>query len=217
MALVTTTTSAAVAAGDNSVNLTSVSGLTVGMLIKIDQEFMAVAYTSATIANPVAVRRGLNGTFAAAHVSGANASYAASSDTTAWGDASATVVVAYPLAGLRRKVLSYSATGAITLPVSGEDMVAILNGTTGLTMTVAVPTKDIDGAQLWIASNGAATTTTVQFTGGLSGAGGSYDVLTINTTAPVLLGPFMAVNGLWQAAAGVAIAGTVTALTATIG
>lgn len=214
MAFTTPTLSSAFAITDTILNVTSATGFAAGNYLRVDQEFVRISkqYVSGTVI-PLD-GRGLNGTVAAAHVSGANITAGLPSD---WTNPSASVITAYPLAGLRRKVMSYSAAGAITLPSSGEDMIAIINGTTGLAMTVAVPTKDIDSALLWIASNGAATTHTVQFTGGLSGGGANYDVLTINTTAPVLLGPFMAVNGLWQAAAGVAIAGTVTALTATIG
>jgi hypothetical protein len=73
----------------------------------------------------------------------------------------------------------------------------------------------MDGTILWIASNGAAAHT-VTFTGGLSGASTSYDVITVNSGAPVLLGPFMAINALWQCAVAVPMAGTVTNLTATV-
>ena len=111
--------------------------------------------------------------------------------------------------------MTYGAAGAITLPTAGTDMLAIINGTSALAMTVAVPTKDLDGSLLWIASDGAGAHT-VTFAGGLSGAGSSYDVVTINATAPVLLGPFMAVNSLWQCAVAVPMAGTVTNLTATV-
>ena len=124
-------------------------------------------------------------------------------------------MVQYPLAGRTRRVSTYGAAGAIALPVAGTDEVAVLNGTSALAMTVAVPTKDMDGCMLWIASDGAAAHTCT-FASGLSGAGSSYDVVTINATAPILLGPFMAINSLWQCAVAVPMAGTVTNLTATV-
>ena len=213
MALTRTTLSAAVALGDTSILVASATGIVANDLVKVDEEFMQVlsTYSSGTT---IPVRRGQNGTAQVAHPTTAGVVHAATSDAE-WGGTPAGVVVPYGLAGRRRRVLSYSATGAITLPVAGEDMVAILNGTTILAMTIAAPTTDMDGSLLYISANGAAAHT-VTFTGGLSGAGGSYDVLTINATAPVTLGPFMAVNALWQAPVGVAMAGTVTNITATL-
>ena len=99
--------------------------------------------------------------------------------------------------------------------MAGSDAIAIINGTSALAMTVAAPTKDMDGCALYIASNGAANHT-VTFTGGLSGAGTSYDVCTINATAPVVIGPVLAINGLWQLTVAVPLAGTVTNITATV-
>lgn len=194
MALTTTTTSAAIAAADTAVNLTSVSGLTVGMLIKVDQEFMQVSYTSSTIANPVAVRRGINGTFVAAHVSGVNATYGATSDT-AWGDPSATVITAYPLSGVRRKAVSYAASGAISLPVAGEDLDVTLIGTGALAMTLAVPTKDVDGCELTVFGNGKAAHT-LTFATAIGNAGAGYTVLTFPAGGVVGV-KLKASNGLW--------------------
>lgn len=212
MSLTTTTLSAALTASGQSIVVASASGFAAGSYVKIDQEFVRVAKSYVSGTTIPLDGRGLNGTIAAAHVSGANVVVGVGSD---FANPSASVVAAYPLAGLRRKLLSYSASGAIDLPVAGEDLVVILNGTSVLAMTVAVPTKDIDGCLLWVASNGVAAHT-VTFTGGLSGAGTSYDVFTVNSGAPVLLGPFMAVNGLWQAAVAIAATGTVTNLTAGI-
>ena len=109
--------------------------------------------------------------------------------------ASAAVVASYPLAARRRKLTSYSAGGALTLPASGEDVIAILNGTSVLAMTLAAPTKDIDGSILYIVGNGVAAHT-VTVSGGFSGASTGYTVFTVNASAPVLI-MAMAVNGLW--------------------
>ena len=213
MALTRTTLSAAAAAGDGNIIVTSATGIVANDLVKVDEELMAVlsTYVSGTT---IPVRRGIEGTLQVAHPVTAGVVHAARDDAE-WGNVPAATVVAYGLAGRRRRVLSYSAAGAITLPAAGEDMVAILNGTTILAMTVAAPTEDMDGSLLYIASNGAAAHT-VEFTDGLSGAGASYDVLTVNATAPVVLGPFMAVNALWQAPVATPMAGTVTNITATL-
>lgn len=212
MALTTTTTSAAIAQNDSAINLTSLTSLVAGSIIKIDEEFMTVSSGWTTAANPVNVIRGQNGSTQLAHVSGANAVFGAGSD---FATPNAAVSTAYALAGRRRKLISYSASGAITLPSAGEDVVAILNGTSALAMTIAAPTKDMDGSFLYVASNGAANHT-VTFTGGLSGAGANYDVCTINATAPVCLNVAMACNGLWMAVVSVPLAGTVTNITATV-
>lgn len=211
MALVRTTLSSAVAASDTSVVVASATGFAAGYVFRIDGEDFKVGktYLSGTT---IPCLRGQNGTAVSAHVSGAGVVAGTGSD---WSVPSPQTDVQYPIAGRARSVTSYSATGAISLPTPGADAVAILNGTSVLAMTVAAPGKDVEGSLLWIASNGAAAHT-VTFTGGLSGASTSYDVLTVNATAPVLLGPFMAVNSLWQAAVTVPMSGTVTNITAAL-
>lgn len=215
MAFTATTLSVACAATDTVLNVASATGFAANQYVKVDEEFCQVAasYTSGT---QIPVRRGINGTKVVAHPISANVITDAISSTATsdWGNPSASVVTAYPLAGRRRVVTSYSASGAITLPASGEDVVAILNGTSALAMTIAVPTKDQDGAILYIAGNGAAAHT-VTFTGGLSGAGTSYDVITVNATAPVVL-MAMAINGLWNSMVATPMAGTVTNITGSV-
>jgi hypothetical protein len=212
MALTTTTLSGASNAADEFINVTSATSFAANQYVKCGEEQMQIfqTYLSGTV---VPVRRGVNGTFPEDHPSGANVITGVASD---FSGPNATVVSSYPLAGRRRRLLEYAASGALTLPVGAEDMVANLIGTSVLAMTVPVPTKDNDGCLLYISSNGVAAHT-VTFTGGLSGAGTSYDVLTINASAPVTLGPFMAVNGLWQGCVAVPMAGTVSNITATVG
>ncbi len=212
MSLVHTTLSAACTVGDTSIVVTSASGFSAGYVVRVGDEMMRVGggYVSGTI---IPVIRGQDGTLVSAHAVTTGVVCGTGSD---WATTNgAQTVVQYPLAGKTRRTTTYGATGAITLPTAGCDEVAILNGTSALAMSVAAPGKDLDGSLLWIAGDGAAAHT-VTFTGGLSGAGTSYDVITINATAPVLLGPFMAVNSLWQCAVAVPMAGTVTALTATV-
>ena len=208
MALTTTTTAAAVGISDVSVKVTSATGFAVGYFFKIDQEWFRVSksYDGSSTVIPID-GRGLNGSVAAAHVSGANITVGLPSD---FGSPSASVSVAYPLAGLRRKVLSYSAAGALTLPVSGEDIVAVLNGTSVLAMTLAAPTKDNDGSFLYIVGNGVAAHT-ITVAGGFSAASTGYTVFTVNATAPVML-LMVAVNGKWVTVTAPAWTGTVTAL-----
>lgn len=212
MALVRTTISSACAAGDTSVTVASATGIAAGYLGKIDGETVRVSLGYVAGSTTVPILRGQDGTYSFAHPSGAGFVVGTASD---WSTPAPQTVAQYPVAGLARTVTSYSASGEITLPTAGADAVAYLNGTSVLAMTVAAPGKDQDGSLLWIAGNGVAAHT-VTFTGGLSGASTSYDVLTVNASAPVLLGPFMAVNSLWQAAVTVPMSGTVTNITAAL-
>lgn len=210
MALNTTTLSSAVLVTDTSIVVASATGAAAGTNVRIDDEVMLIAqnYTSGTT---IPVLRGQGGSATSAHVSGANVVFFLGSDETAQAPQTLTQ---WPVAGKARTVTSYSASGAITLPAPGADAVAILNGTSVLNMTVAAPTKDMDGSILTIAGNGAAAHT-VTFTGGLSGAGTSYDVLTVNATKPIAT-QVMAVNGAWESFVQVPMAGTVTNITGTI-
>ena len=212
MALTTTTLSGAITASAQSLVVASATGLVANDFLIIDQEIMRVgkSYVSGTTV-PIA-GRGLNGTQAAAHVTGANLTHGEASE---FANAAPQAAVGYPLAGRARQLTSYSASGAITLPTPGADGVAIINGTSILAMTIAAPSKDMDGCLLYVASNGAAAHT-VQYTGGLSGAGSSYDLLTVNAGAPVLF-VTMAVNGTWIVPVTVAMTGTLTNLIAALG
>jgi hypothetical protein len=213
MALVHTTLSSAAAATDTSIVVALATGFSAGYLVRIGDEMMRVtsAYVSGTT---IPVVRGQEGTVVSAHAVTSGVVCGIASDwATSPGPQTA---IQYPLAGKNRSVVTYGAAGAITLPTAGCDMVAVINGTSALAMTVAAPTKDLDGSILWIAGDGVAAHT-VTFAGGLSGASTSYDVLTVNATAPVLMGPFMAVNSLWQCAVAVAMAGNAASITATLG
>lgn len=213
MALTSTTLSSAVAVTDTSIVVASATGFAAGNYVLIDQELMQVVQTYVS-GTTVGVTRGQNGTATAAHVTSAKVlTFLGSDESTT----TPQTVVQWPVAGRARVLSSITSTPAtLTLPAPGSDAVVMLNGTSIIALTVPVPTKDMDGTMLYIASNGAAAHT-VTFTGGLSGAGGSYDVITVNASAPVVLGPFMAVQGLWQGAVSVPMAGTVTNLTGTIG
>lgn len=210
MALTTTTLAAACSVNDKTITVASATGFAAGNLVKVDEEFFKVTtgYTSGVI---IPVTRGLNGTAVVAHVSAANATTGLASD---FATPNATVSVAYALSARRRKVVNYSAAGAIALPTAGEDVIAIIDGTSALAMTIAAPTKDIDGSILYVAGNGAANHT-ITFTGGLSGAGTSYDVITVNATAPIVV-MAMAINGLWNSMVATPMAGTVTNITGTV-
>lgn len=209
MSATATTLSAALGVDDPTARFTSITGMLRGMYVRVDGEVLEVLEDASSASIPVKVARGVEGTFNQAHPVSAKAIYGVGSDFPSNSPGIDEPTPFPPQMTL--PVYSYSASGAL-LAAQG---IHYLNGTSVLAMTVAAPTTLQDGQVMYIASNGAAAHT-VTFTGGLSGAGSSYDVLTVNATAPVLMGPFMAVNGLWQAAVSVPMAGTVTNVTASL-
>jgi hypothetical protein len=205
MALATTTLSVACSATDTIIKVASAASIATGRVLRIDSETMIVAnnWVSGTT---IPVLRGQDGTTTVAHVITANVTHGLASDFAA-PPAGIAASVTYP-AVRPRVVQSITATSTLTLPPAGQDTVVILNGTSVITLTVPVPTKDMDGQLLYIVSNGAAAHV-LTFTSGLSGAGSSYDVVTINATAPAAFS-FIACNALWMAVCGPAISGTTT-------
>ena len=209
MALVTTTLSSAVAVDDTSVVVASATSFDAGRLVLVDQEVMQVAqnYTSGTT---VDVLRGMNGTATKAHVVTSNVSHG---DATDFSTPAAQEIIGYQ-ASRATVISSITATGTLTLPKAGTDARVILNGTSVIALTVPVPTKDMDGVLLTIVGNGVAAHT-LTFTGGLSGAGTSYDVITTNSAAPIAF-TAIACNGLWNSFVATPMAGTVTNITGTV-
>jgi len=191
MALTTTTLSSAVAQTDVSIVVASATGFAAGNLILIDLEVMQVAknYVSGTT---IPVQRGLDGTAQVAHKASANVNTFLASDQPG---PSPQEVTQFAIAGKARRLLSYSANGAITLPAPGEDMVAVLNGTGALAMTLANPTKDMDACMLFIMANGKAAHT-VTYTAGVGNGGSGMDVGTYNATEATGCA-LIAVNGFW--------------------
>jgi hypothetical protein len=191
MALAETTLSAAVSESQSNIVVASATSIAANRLFEIDGEVMQATkdYTSGTTVN---VRRGLNGTAQKAHVSGARVTHG---DATDFGDPPPGVAVNFPASGKAFERRSYSAAGAISHPAPGADMLAIINGTDALAMTLAVPSKAMDGCILYVVGNGkAAHTLTV--TGGLGAAGASYDVATFDANGQnaVML---VAANEVW--------------------
>lgn len=211
MALTTTTLVGGITASQQDCIVASATGIVAGDYMLIDQEFVRVgkSYVSGTTI-PLS-GRGVNGTVASAHATSANVTHGTGAD---FANAAPQASVSYPIAGKAKTLTSYSASGAIALPTPGSDAIAVLNGTSVLAMTIADPTKDMDGCELTVIGNGTAAHT-LTFASGLSGEGGSYDVITFNASGPVAM-KFIACNGFWYAFASVAITGTVTNITAAL-
>ncbi len=209
MALVSTTLASAVAVDDAEIVVASAASVAAGRLVLIDQETMQVmqSYTSGTT---VGVLRGQGGSSTEAHKVTTQVRHGTAAD---WATPASQEIVTYQSS---RAVIitSISATSSLTLPKAGTDARVILNGTSVIALTIPVPTKDMDGTLLTIVGNGAAAHT-LTFTGGLSGAGTSYDVVTTNATAPIAL-TAIACNGLWNSFVATPLAGTVTNITGTV-
>jgi hypothetical protein len=208
MALATTTASGAITQSATSLVVASATSIAAGRLLKVDDEFMEVSQGYST-GTTVPVTRGKNGTVQKAHATGVNVVHGDAADF----PSPPAQTLAYPYQWSRR-IVSISATGTLTLPKIAEDLVVVLNGTTVITLTIPVPTTDLDGSQITIVSNGVAAHV-LTFTGGLSGAGASYDVVTVNATRPAAIS-VIACNGLWLAPLAPAMAGTVTNITGTL-
>ncbi len=192
MALATTTLSAAVAASDAIINLVSATSVSAGRLLLVDNEWMKVqaSYVSGT---SVPVLRGINGSVQAAHVASANITHGDAVDF-ANPPGQAAVAVNAPLQR-SRDIKSYSAAGAIDLNSPGTDAVRIINGTSALAMTLANPTKDMDGDLMIVVANGKAAHT-LTYSAGLGNGGASFDVGTYS--ASLQTGCILcACNGFW--------------------
>lgn len=209
MALAATTLSSACAATDKSIVVASATSVAADVLVKIDQEIMKVtkSYVSGTT---VPVLRGLQGTAVVAHPVTAPVIHGIVAD---WGSQAVQTDVSFPVAGKAEVISSYSATGAITLPSPGSNGIALLNAvsTTILAMTVADPTKEMNGCRLLIASVNGTGAHTITFASGLNGGGSGYDVFTF-PAGPVAI-EVIALDEFWYAIAAPAITGTVTLLT----
>lgn len=213
MALATTTLSSAVTVNDNSIVVASATSVAAGRLLLVDNEWMQVvsSYVSGTT---VPVLRGQQGTAVLAHTADTNVTHGLAADFSA---PAAGVPVSVSLPAQRaRRITTYRATGAISLPSIGEDLIVVLTGTSTLTMTLAAPTKELDGTLVWITGN-AKSSSTVQFAGtvGLNNAGSSYDIITLNNGGNTGV-CVMALNGFWNIFAAPAITGTTTAIGAAI-
>jgi hypothetical protein len=210
MAFAETTLSAAVAVGDKSIVVASATSVAAGRFVRVDDEIMEVTkeYVSGTT---VPVLRAREGTAQVAHVASARVIHGLATDFSSPGPGSD---ISFPPAGRVRQVVSVSATSTLTLPPAGTDLVVVINTTGAVTLTVPVPTKDMDGTILYFVNSGAAAHVPT-FTGGLGGAGTSYDALTFNATGRIAFS-VIACDEVWCAFTGPAWTGTVTNITAGI-
>lgn len=204
MALVSTTLSAAVTSSAKEIVVASATSIVAGRLIRINQEMFQVAqdYVSGTT---IPVLRGRGGTAGVAHVTTSNVIHGDADDFDNPPDQS---VTSY---SVNRPVVitSVAATATLAHAPAGSDHRVILLGSSVITLTVPIPTIDMDGDKLCILANDGAPAHLLTFTGGVAGAGSSYDVITTNGTAPMAC-EFVACNALWLSVCAAAISGTTT-------
>lgn len=208
MAITLTTLAGAVVVDQGSITVASATGVLAGLIITIDQETMQVQKTYPVTGQAttfVPVLRGLDGTQTQAHATGAQVRiYGLPSDLPSVAPQEVTNT---PIAGPARTRISYTAAGAITLPLPGNDTDAVLNGTGALAMTIANPTTDMDGCRLTIVGNGKAAHT-VTYAAGLGNVGATADVITFSATQSQAV-RLMACGGFWVTE-GMTVAGAAT-------
>lgn len=206
-----TTLSAAMGVNDQTALLASLTGVTAGGYLLIDAEVCRVISVPAAATTPVPVLRGQEGTFNQAHVSSAQVKVATGPTNLSFpGDFGANApgslsIPIPPVPVTERR--SYSAAGAITLPSVGNHMIAELNGTSVLAMTLANPSILQDGSRLTISGNGKAAHT-VTYTAGLGNVGATADVITFKADQAQTV-DLVASGGFWQNTSIVAGAATV--------
>lgn len=207
MALTRTTVSTTIPLGasDLTVTLASVTGLSAGMFIQLQQQETVRVSKAYTAGNTQVILdgRGLEGTVSQAWPIRTPAVFGTASD---FAEAGYQLNGATALAGRGKYFYTYSAAGAIALPVAGTDNVAFLTGTAAA-FTVAAPSVDMDGCELTIV-NVTAAAHTVTFTGGLGGVGATADVLTFKADQTQAI-EVIAANQLWCLKGAVAGAATI--------
>ncbi|HMF95087.1 MAG TPA: hypothetical protein VKE96_12365 [Vicinamibacterales bacterium] len=210
MAIATTTLTSPLAATDTVMVVASAASFGPGRLCDIDQEVLQVQQGYVAGSLNVPVLRGRDGSATVAHRTGASVTHGTAAD---WAVPAPQTVTMTPV---QRTVLeaSVSATSTLAPVPAGSDMRVTLNGTSAITLTVAPPTRDMDGCELTILGNGAAAHV-LTFTGGLGGVGAGYTTLTVNASGPVAF-KCIASGGVWVPLTATPISGTATKVIAAI-
>ncbi len=169
MALVTTTLAGAITASQTTVKLTAYTSPTTGSIgpdaiLQVDSELMLV--TDATNSPSLSVVRGYNNgptsSNAAAHNTLAPVTYGLTSDFNV------------PPVPQAPKIYNYATNGALTVAEGTHFLNAV--ATTGVTFTLAAPTKDQAGLRMKIILTAAVASTVTNLVPGFINGGGSDDV-----------------------------------------
>lgn len=201
MALANTTLGAAKAASDTFLKVASATGFAAGYKVRIGDESYQVGkgYVSGATIVPIGLEK--DGTVAVAHPSGAQVTVGAAIDWAASTTPQANS--SFPISGRSRVINEYSADGAISLPPAGADALAVISGTAHTGMTLAVPSKDLNGCKLTILNlTAAAHVVTVA-----GGVGGSAIVTLTQDASGRSMIELLAYNEIWYCPA---LSGTTT-------
>ncbi len=207
MALTRTTLAAACGLNDTTIRVASATGFAVGNYIRIDNEVLQ--QTAAADGTIIAVRRGLNGSAQVAHAVTSGVNTGLGTDFPAAGVV-ATAELQMFAARQGELRYSYGASGALT-PSGG---LHVLNGTSVLVMTLAVPSTLIDGDEMIIIGTGGAAHT-VTFATAMGNGGSNLDLATFAAGGQQVM-RLIAMNGIWCWAGGSVLAGTLTNITVTM-
>ena len=193
MALANTTLSAAKAVSDTKITVASATGFAVGYLVRIGDESFQVGkgYVAGSTSVPLGIEKG--GTVNVAHASGAQVTVGSQLD---WAmQTTPQANSAFPISGRSRVIVEYSADGAIALPPAGADALAVISGTAHTGLTLAVPTKDLNGCKLAILDLTAAAHV-VTIAGGVGG--GALNTATFDASGRGYF-ELIAYNEVWYA------------------
>ena len=207
MALAETTLSVAAAQGDTFVVVASATSMAAGRILRIDGEVMQATKGYVTASTTVPVARGLDGTAQLPHLNTARVVHGESAD---FGAPGAGAIAQFAPAVRPRRTRSYRTTASMDLPQPGEDLLVRLDST-AFTLTVPVPTNDLDGCSVTFIGSAAAVAYVLEFTGGLGGASTNYETITWNGTGNLYL-TVMAMNGAWCSPVATGFTGTATAV-----
>jgi hypothetical protein len=207
MALATTTLSATISASDVKIVVASATSMAAGRTILIDQEVMQVTkdYVSGTT---VGVLRGLDGTAAVAHFLTSAVTHGLQTD---FDNPAVGTSTGYPTVRATLVQSITTTSTSLVLPPSGCDLRVVINLATAISLTIPVPTKDMDGTILTFVASAIAVQHALIFTGGLNGGSTGYTTFTAAATGSTAFS-VIACNGMWFVMSGPAWTGTVTKL-----
>lgn len=209
MALAETTLSVACGLNDKSLTVASATSIAVDRILRINGEQMKVSKDYVSASTTVPVLRGQDGTPQKAHVINSRVVHGAGTD---WGNNGVAAASAYPV--IRgTEVTAYSAAATMTLPSPGTDLRVLLLGS-AFTLTVPVPTKELDGVRIDFVGQTAAAYV-LEFTGGLGGASTNYETVTFAAGGRMACS-VIASDETWVMFVQTPMAGTVTNITTTL-
>ncbi len=194
MALTNTTLGAAKSASDTFIKVAATTGFAAGYKVRIGEESYQVGkgFSAASLLVPVTLEK--DGTVCIDHASGAQVTVGAAVD---WAtQTSPQTLASFPIAGRAREIFEMDGTVlAVPLPHSGNDALVVISGTAHTTLTLAAPTKDLNGCKLGILDLTAAAHV-ITFATGFGG--GALVTATFDASGRCYM-ELMAYNEVWYA------------------